>query len=311
MKVSVGVLSSTENHQFVNSLHTVSGQLSQDFGCLDREPYLAKYGHLRPGTYDISQSRYDEAPDAYFDWQRAARGQPVEPQPFVATAAQIRDIDGALRLHGLPGNAVQLLEFIRSAIEWREQAKFAFTRSLSDALSILGAFGAAHGFSSGELAFVSIEALAPLLAGKAEPESVLRDAVAAGQAAYAETAALWLPPLITAPTDVFAFYVPAAEPNFITQRRVTGPVVRVDERNRLEGGIVFIERADPGYDWLFAHRIGGLVTEYGGSNSHMAIRAGEIGLPAVIGAGAAHFQQWGSAPRLALDCAARRVEMLP
>jgi phosphoenolpyruvate-protein kinase (PTS system EI component) len=78
----------------------------------------------------------------------------------------------------------------------------------------------------------------------------------------------------------------------------------------LAGAIVFIPSADPGYDWIFTRGIAGLVTAYGGINSHMAIRAGELGLPAVIGAGETLFQAWSSARRLRLDCANRRVEML-
>jgi hypothetical protein len=42
----------------------------------------------------------------------------------------------------------------------------------------------------------------------------------------------------------------------------------------------------------------------------MAIRAGELGLPAVIGAGEALYQRWRSAKRLRIDCAGRQVEVL-
>ena len=48
---------------------------------------------------------------------------------------------------------------------------------------------------------------------------------------------------------------------------------------------MLIESADPGYDWIFSHNISGLITEYGGSNSHMAIRAAEYNIPAAIGIG--------------------------
>ena len=49
--------------------------------------------------------------------------------------------------------------------------------------------------------------------------------------------------------------------------------------------IIMIPQADPGYDWLFGHEIAGLITMFGGANSHMAIRAAEFGLPAAIGIG--------------------------
>ena len=46
--------------------------------------------------------------------------------------------------------------------------------------------------------------------------------------------------------------------------------------------------ADPGFDWIFTRDISGFVTQFGGANSHMAIRASELGIPAVIGAGRRH-----------------------
>ena len=36
--------------------------------------------------------------------------------------------------------------------------------------------------------------------------------------------------------------------------------------------IICIENADPGYDFIFNYKIKGLITKFGGSNSHMAIR---------------------------------------
>ena len=47
--------------------------------------------------------------------------------------------------------------------------------------------------------------------------------------------------------------------------------------------IVLIERADPGYDFIFSSEILGIVTKYGGSNSHLALRCTELAIPAAIG----------------------------
>ena len=52
----------------------------------------------------------------------------------------------------------------------------------------------------------------------------------------------------------------------------------------------------------FSYPISGLITAWGGANSHMAIRAGELGLPAVIGAGEILFKRWSSAKKLFIDC---------
>jgi glutamine kinase len=39
----------------------------------------------------------------------------------------------------------------------------------------------------------------------------------------------------------------------------------------------------------------------------MAIRAGELGIPAVIGAGETLFQRWQTARKLCLDCTNQQV----
>ena len=116
--------------------------------------------------------------------------------------------------------------------------------------------------------------------------------------------------LITTPEDVWAFELPTTAPNFITLKQVTAPVISYEDRENLAGALVCIPNADPGFDWLFAFPIAGLITAWGGANSHMAIRAGELGLPAVLGAGEALYQRWSAAKRLHLDCAGRRVEVL-
>ena len=87
-------------------------------------------------------------------------------------------------------------------------------------------------------------------------------------------------------------------------------MVNYTDRTLLEGSIVCIPNADPGFDWLFSHPISGLITAWGGGNSHMAIRAGELQIPSVIGAGEMLFKLWSSSEILHVDCAERRVEII-
>ena len=82
------------------------------------------------------------------------------------------------------------------------------------------------------------------------------------------------------------------------------------EEKEIEGRILLIPSADPGYDWIFAHGILGFITKYGGANSHMAIRAGELGIPAVVGAGAKRFEQYKKAVILEIDALAKKVTIL-
>ena len=89
-----------------------------------------------------------------------------------------------------------------------------------------------------------------------------------------------------------------------------GTVVFETSKDELSGNILMIPSADPGYDWIFSKNIGGFITMFGGVNSHMAIRAGELGIPAVIGAGEVLYRQWSMAKSIQIDCANKQVHIL-
>ncbi len=122
--------------------------------------------------------------------------------------------------------------------------------------------------------------------------------------------AIKLPSLIFDKKDVYFFTVLPEEPNFITFLKVTAPVVTEDDLDSsdVSGKVVFIRSADPGYDYLFAHGIAGLVTQYGGANSHMAIRCSELLIPAVIGAGEQRFNKWMKYREIIIDAENRSVK---
>ncbi|MGH6661243.1 MAG: PEP-utilizing enzyme, partial [Rhodospirillales bacterium] len=50
-------------------------------------------------------------------------------------------------------------------------------------------------------------------------------------------------------------------------------------------------------------------TQYGGANSHMAIRCAEFGLPAAIGCGEKTFEALLEARVVLLNCASRNIEI--
>ncbi|RYH01062.1 phosphoenolpyruvate synthase [Salipiger sp. IMCC34102] len=311
--VATGVFSQADYDGFMRSVDTVSGQFSRDLVRLDRSSFLSRYGHLRPGTYDIRSPRYDERPDLYLGDRDRGIG-PEHGGDFGLSLAQMRALRSLLARHKLSVDVVELMEFLHAGIEMREYAKFVFSRNLSDAMAIFADWGKSLGFSAEDLSYANIGVVTELNACTDDPSEVIGHSIEQGRRRYAETLRVWLPPVITDPRQVYGFQVSESEPNFVTQREVTGPVVQLrpgeTRTTGLEGAIVFIPSADPGYDWLFSHAIGGLVTAFGGANSHMAIRAGELQLPAVIGAGEVIFERWAKAQRLHIDCAGRRIERI-
>ena len=114
--------------------------------------------------------------------------------------------------------------------------------------------------------------------------------------------------------DIFAFERNPSQPNFVTTGHVVAEVIDLADPTAmtpdLEGRIVLIPQADPGFDWLFGHRMAGLITMYGGSNSHMTIRAAELGLPAAIGVGQSSYEELAAARMIDLDCAAKWVRVV-
>jgi phosphohistidine swiveling domain-containing protein len=307
--VAVGALSVTDYQNFLGSLDTVSGQMARDRAELGREVFLKRYGHLRPGTYDICSPRYDAEPDLYFDWN-AAVAPPDKHVPFALTIAQMNAINALLVQHGLEHDVVGLFNFLKAAIEGRERAKFLFTRNLSAVLECLAEVGAGCGLSRDDVSYADIAAVRALHSTCGNAEEALRASIIEGRKRHDITRSIALPALIASPDDVWNVETMTVEPNFITQRSVRAPVITHDRRDALKGAIVMIPSADPGFDWLFSHGIGGLITAYGGVNSHMAIRAGELQIPAVIGAGEALFAKWSAAAFLHLDCANKHVEVI-
>lgn len=309
--VSSGVLSDEDRAAFMTGLDTISTRMGHDLATLGRDAFLKKYGHLRPGTYDILSPRYDEAPDRYFDWNAPPKAAGRERgEHFALSLAQMRSIGPLLDQHQLEHDVVGLFDFLEAGIKGREYSKFVFTRSLSDALSLIGKLGAEHGFSLDDMSYLDIHAIYHLYARSGNVRAALADSIARGREAYAQTRAIALPPLMTSGSDVWSFEMPPTEPNFITQLSVSGPVVQVSAGADLQGKIAMITNADPGFDWIFSRGIKAFITAYGGTNSHMAIRAAELNLPAVIGAGEVLFANWSAAQTIEIDAANRQVRIL-
>lgn len=311
--VQVGVLNDSDVQAFMAGVNTVSSELGRDLHRLQRDAFLEVYGHLRPGTYDILSPRYDEQPDLYFQWDaqgRVTQAPHTSRQPFTLSLHQMRTIECLLELHGLSHTVVGLFDFLEAGIRGREHAKFVFSRSLSDALMLLTQLGADLGFDREDLSYADIGDLQRLYSSSEDPRTVLADSIARGRQRHALTRCLNLPPLLTDPEQVWSFRQPQTDPNYITHRQATGPVMPADPHLALDGAIVVLTNADPGYDWIFSRHIAGFITAYGGANSHMAVRANELGLPAVIGCGAVLFDRWQQARTLRLDCLNRQVTVL-
>lgn len=315
-----GAVRPAETEALLNSLNTVVSEIRRDgarvaAGELSWEAFVARYGHLRPGTYDITSARYDDDPERYLQ-QAVAPGvgsNADERSAFRWPDATRSRVAAEIDRAGLDLDVETLEGFLRTATEGREHSKFVFTRNLAAALDALAEFGRSHGLSREELSHLSVWELlrhrfeTPLGDGGAD----LRRQVAREMELHRISQVIELPPLICRTEDFWGFELPPSQPNFVTRHSVTAPVVKVTHASDdLAGCVALIPQADPGFDWLFAHGIAGLITMYGGSNSHMTIRSAELDLPAAIGVGQALYEQLADATLIDLDCGTRQIRIV-
>lgn len=132
-----GILTESDYELFMNEVNTVSSGMNTDFRNLSKSAYLKKYGHLRPGTYDITSLRYDEAPELYFEWKEGGEQQETNEKEFWLSLKQLTDLKKKLFENGLTNDILELLDFIKTVIEGREYGKFVFTRNLSKAIQLI------------------------------------------------------------------------------------------------------------------------------------------------------------------------------
>ena len=316
--VEHGLISKTEESGFFRSLGSVTSDFKKHLEILPIEELTELYGWMRPGTYDVLQPTYAESGilatmsaaalaaarsrDEIF--RRPDHDEMVgdfsiaEIKPFVDWLEDQLDVE----------ESEDFLEFGRRVTLAREATKSEFSRWISSILDDLVFLGSACGLSREEVSYVSVFDIEQLyFTGEPICEMVTASAKR-GFENYSTTKLLKLPYLIASGSDVWVSKLPQSVPSFITNGVASGRAVVVDGYGSdLAGSIVLIESADPGYDWLFSAGIRGFVTAHGGHNSHMAIRAFELGIPAAIGVGLSRFDELATAGFVSLDCGAGKL----
>ena len=323
--VARGLLGKREFDDFLNSIHTVSKDFADDSRiCSENniswKDFVEKYGHLRPGTYDISSPSYRSDPETYLKpvIDQAKNRKETKNQNDKKYWKKIsKSFFKALNDAGINGSPEQLEEFLVQAIEGREYAKFAFTKNLSLALDEIKKWGKTIGVSSEDLSHLNIEDLKTLsneTVSNLNLQEWIATRVSENKNYRNITKPIELPPLITNKNDFSVFLYPESQPNFIGSAKITEACINLEggkgPEEAVEGKIVLIPQADPGYDWLFGRNIAGLITMYGGANSHMAIRSAEFGLPAAIGIGPTLYRSLSKESKLELNPGERIIRTL-
>lgn len=322
--VSKGIITEAMKNKFLNSIETVAGKMVEDMngvlaGSYPKELFLNEYGHLRPGSYDITSYSYMEKPEYYFPEIIEMKGGGVatdlKHKVYTFDESTCRAIEKEIDSMGMDVTVDQLLTFIKDATAAREYAKFQFTKNLNEVLKLITEWGQQYRFSRTDLSYLFIQDILKLNKFTLSRETILylKQKIQEGKDWHDRSNKIESPQMITSPEDLDIIEHNVSDPNFVTSKVVTAPIYHLIgdvDKSKLEGSIVLTEGADPGYDWIFLHPIKGLITRYGGAASHMTIRCAEFGLPAAIGCGEEWHKKLMSAKNVELNCSNKQIKIL-
>lgn len=316
---NIGVISGIEFEKIHSTIETVASQYQEDLnklieGNVSREVFIGKYGHLRPGTYDITSPSYKEILDFIIPINTIETRNTNE-----YLSLNNNNVDMYLSDYNFSFDFTQLLDFTRYTMYKREEIKLEFTKLVSYVLELIKEIGTQLDIPHSDLAYVELQDIINLDFFKDENynnwKKLLIQKINTNKEKEEINKYIKLPDFICASKNIDIISSQIRKPNFVTSKSIIGKLIyldneRISSADSLYQKIVLIDNADPGFDWIFAHNISGLVTKYGGAASHMAIRCSEFGIPAAIGCGDGIFNELRKSDFIFLDCEKNKIKML-
>ena len=305
------IFTKNDRMSFLATIKTIVSEMNEDLLNLQKKDFINKYGHLRPSTYDISSFNYKEKYNTYFTKKINI---PKKIKKFSLTQAQFKKIKKLLNKEKISISVQEFLEFIKLSIAQREKIKFYFSKNINLVFEMLIKIGKRNNINRQDLGFININTILDLYHNLdlQNLETKLKSQIKENKKNYKYNSLIKLPKNIISEKDIFFFTEKYPKSNFIADGDVTGTAVYVNKlvKENLSGKIVCIESADPGYDFIFSKNIKGLVTMFGGINSHMAIRCSELNIPAAIGVGSNIFENIKSSKTIRLNTKIEKIDII-
>ena len=307
--VETEIFTLEEKNKYLNSIKNIASNVNADFIKLDKQEFIKTYGHLRPNTYDITSLNYKEGYNQYFNSEKRNL---VNREKFKYTKEHYFKINKFLKKNKFEISVNQLDDFIRKSIYNREYSKFVFTKSIDLIFENLIKFGKKYKISREDMSFIDITTILNFhdTLNTTSIVKSLKEQIKKNKEIYKINSAIHLPDTITSFDDLYFSHKNTNSGNYITQKKVKAQVINykdLSDLKKLENKIVIIESADPGYDFIFSRDIKGLITKFGGQNSHMSIRSAELSLPSCIGVGEKKYNEIISKKHITLDCLNKKI----
>ena len=302
---------------FFSNISTVSKEINKNLYYLSinkisKKNFLESYGHLRPSTYDIDSKNYKENFKNYFDFKNLKVLK--KETNFILSEKLKKKIE--LKI-GKILKAEELIQYIKLTIALREEFKLEFSRSIDYIFSNLKKFFKKIKINEKKIKYLDyniiLNANSDLSLTKFR--KIILNNINLNLLNYKKLSLIKLPDTINSYKDIYFFEEQRSKPNYITNKKIVSSIICLEKKrnlnivSKLTNKIVVIENADPGYDFLFSYKISGLITKYGGPNSHMAIRCEELNVPAIIGMGNL-IDNFKNNNIVEIDCMRKKIKII-
>ena len=305
------LLSKNDLEKFYLSINTVSKDINSEFIKAKKSKnfteFFNNYGHLRPSTYSIIEKNYKDNLFGYFSKVESVQNNNGRKNKFILDKKKYLKINNLFKEKKISINFNQFLKFAKLSIENREYLKLIFSRYINEIFSCLKDLAKEININYQEFQHLDIDLILKAFHNLEQEnlkKTILRN-ININKRSASFSKYILLPDVINNVTNFEIFHDLDCKENYITNKSIVGEIFELNKSKKLKNTkdkIILIENADPGFDFIFSYKLKALVTKYGGSNSHMAIRCMELGLPAIIGVGDKIYNQLSKSKKVFIDC---------
>ena len=311
------LITEKEYENFFSSIPSVTNIFNNDYIDLinkkiSKKKFIDKYGHLRPSTYDINSLNYKEGYKKYFGKPNKKNNKSKKKNKKIFFTKH-KIINKYLRKE-LGISFDQFKKFIIDSIYFREYSKLIFTKGVNLILETIIDLGKEINIPRNKLCYIDFKKILSFHSNleASKLKKTLLDEIKKNEFEFEMTKLIKLPDVILDQNNIYEFHENLSKPNFITLNSTIGEIYEVKSKytNKIKNKIILIKNADPGYDFIFNHEIKGLITQFGGANSHMAIRCLELNIPAIIGIGKHKFEEIKKNKQIIINCEKKFIKLI-
>ena len=312
--INIDIISKSDATNLYNGINSISSQLNRDLNYLTIKEFKIKYGHLRPNTYSISSLNYEENFRNYFKKKKFKN---KNYKKYKINNKILRLLHTAFKKNKLDITPERFFEFVKKSISYREYSKFIFSKAIDEVFKNLISFGKKINIKRNDFDFIPINMILDSYnnLSLSKLKTLLKKEIIQNKRKQKILNLINLPEVINSKEDVYYFEEISKKGNYVTQNKIVGKTKCLKNNtnlstSNLKDKIIIIENADPGFDYIFTYGIKGLITKYGGANSHMAIRCLEMNIPAIIGVGQKKYNEIIKSNVLSIDCIQKNYSII-